>query len=526
MASITMRLSIPTKLFIAFSAVILTFAIVLMIGIWRSQKLNTQNHAIHQSIIPLSLNLSDAQNDIKSIHVILTESNPERLSHMLDRMALISIAPKHASSKLVRAKSLGQHHSFKLLSAQEQARITDILARIDKLIITANNLDNQTHQLSQKLASSSINTTQINALRAQMLEDTQTLDTGLSHLRNDLRITTDVILLRLQQHERGNLYALGAMSIVALIIALLLLIIALKIVQPLKPLTSGVKRIADGDYTPIQEPKHSLLGKDELLTLTQEFNFMAQALVARDEAIKQQHAALLRSERLATIGRMTSLITHEIRNPLSSIGLNTEMLQDFFLDIHSNDKDEILSILSTITNEVDRLSDITEEYLVYARHPDPKPSREDLISILEQLIDFHSWEWSTHAIDVSLTLTPSNLTQAIAHVDPNQLRQALLNLLKNAVEASPPESTIEVELVDADESWAIHIRDEGKGLAPEHMDRLFEPFFTNKEQGTGLGLPMTLQIIEQHHGLLSAKNNPNKGACFTIELPKHGQPKP
>lgn len=523
-----MRLSIPTKLFIAFCGVILTFTIVLMVGIWRSQRINTQNQALSQSIIPLSLLLSDAQNDIKSVHVLLNESNPERLAIMLERMNMVSIAPKHASSKLVRAKALSQRNAFSQLDPAEQARFAEILLRLEVLITTANALDKETQRLAQALNPGAPNTFDTAALRAQMIQDTERLDRHIARLRNDLRILSDVILLRIQRHERENLYALAAMSLIAILIALLLLGAALKIVQPLKPLTAGVKQIAHGDYAPIQEPEpRSLLGGgDELLTLTREFNHMAQALAARDETLQKQHAALLRSERLATIGRMTSLITHELRNPLSSIGLNAEMLQDFIQDIDTADRDELLAILDTITDEVDRLSDITEEYLVYARQPEPKPSHEDLLSLLEQLIDFHSWEWSSLEVGVTLHTRPEQLEQAPTLVDPNQFRQAFLNLLKNAVEASPPGKQVAVELVEEPESWVIHIRDEGKGLPAEHMEHIFEPFYTNKEQGSGLGLPMTLQIIEQHHGKLTAHNNPGDqpGACFTITLPRRTHP--
>ncbi len=515
-----MRLSIPTKIFIAFSTVILIFTIVLMLGIWRSQQLNAQSQALNQSIIPLALILSDAQNDIKSLNVALSESDPERLAQTLQRVSLISVAPQHASSKLVRALAMRERDAYKRLEAIEQAKIEQVRERLAKLITIADDLDQKTRRLSRGLAEHTATPTPISldiqALREEMRQDTETLDLGISRLRNDLRITSDITLLKMQAREREDLYVLGAMSIVALLFSIALLAIALRIVQPLRPLTEGVKRIATGDYTPLPPPSSSVLGKDELLTLTEEFNFMARALATRDETLKSQHAALLRSERLATIGRMTSLITHEVRNPLSSIGLNAEMLQDSLLDIPGEHKDELIDLLDTITNEVDRLSEITEEYLVYARHPEPRPTREDVTSILEQLIDFHTWEWEQ--LDVHIAFQ-SDTPHCEALVDANQLRQALLNLIKNAVEASPPGGTVDVQLSCAHDTLDITISDEGPGIPGETLERIFEPFFTDKEQGTGLGLPMTLQIIEQHHGHLTVENLPKQGARFTITLP-------
>lgn len=520
-----MRLSIPTKIFIAFSGVILTFTIVLMLGIWRSQKLNTQNQALNQSIVPLSLLLSDAQNDIKSLNVALSESDPARLAQTLQRVSrvsLVSVAPKHASSKLIRARSMSQRDAFNELAEPEQAKIAQVRDRLSELITIADALDQKTRRLSRRLTtlatSSSPISLDIQSLREETRRDTETLDVGISRLRNDLRMTSDVTLLRMQVQEREYLYILGLMNLIALTVSLMLLAVALRIVQPLRPLTAGVKRIATGDYTPLP-PSSSLLGKDELLTLTEEFNFMARALSTRDETLKAQHAALLRSERLATIGRMTSLITHEVRNPLSSIGLNAEMLQDSLREIDSDEQDELIALLDTITDEVDRLSDITEEYLVYARHPDPRPTIEDVTSIVEQLIDFHTWEWGQ--LDVQIDFD-QDTPRIEANVDANQLRQALLNLIKNAVEVSPQGSSVIVALKDIPGHVQISVRDQGPGIPEETREHIFEPFFTDKEQGTGLGLPMTLQIVEQHHGNLTVESSPEQGACFTITLPDQG----
>ncbi len=242
-----MRLSIPTKIFIAFSTVILIFTIVLMLGIWRSQQLNAQSQALNQSIIPLALILSDAQNDIKSLNVALSESDPERLAQTLQRVSLISVAPQHASSKLVRARAMSERDAFKRLEAIEQAKIEQVRERLAKLITIADDLDQKTRRLSRGLAEHTATPTPISldiqALREEMRQDTETLDLGISRLRNDLRITSDITLLKMQAREREDLYVLGAMSIVALLFSIALLAIALRIVQPLRPLTEGVKRI-------------------------------------------------------------------------------------------------------------------------------------------------------------------------------------------------------------------------------------------------------------------------------------------
>ena len=513
-----MRLSIPTKIFIAFSGVILSFTVVLMIGIWRSQRLHAQSQALNQSVVPLSLLLSDAQNDIKSLEAALGEPDTERLGQTLRRATQISVAPRHASSKLVGARAMTTRRAFDLLAPSERAKIKEARERLDGLIAQANALDDNTRRLTQAAlaAPGHVETARVAALKAQMRADVSRLDLGIARLRNDLRIAADLTLLRIQRREREHLYALGAMSAAALLISLALLAVSLRLVQPIRPLTEGVKRIAAGDYAPVALPQRTLLGKDELLSLSEEFNSMARALAARDEALARQHAALLRSERLATIGRMTSLITHEVRNPLSSIGLNAEMLQDSLKEVDLEQSGELLALLATITGEVDRLSDITEEYLIYARHPEPRTSREAIAPIIEHLLDFHLWEWDQRQVHVSFeTAHP----EAIAWIDPNQIRQALLNLVKNAVEASPAGAAVTITLRSTPEHHIIDVLDQGAGISPQTREQIFEPFFTDKTHGTGLGLPMTLQIIEQHGGDLQVSAREPEGSCFTIRLP-------
>ena len=173
----------------------------------------------------------------------------------------------------------------------------------------------------------------------------------------------------------------------------------------------------------------------------------------------------------------------------------------------------------TIIEEVDRLKDITEEYLVYARMPAPRMEPDDLGEILEQLIDFHTFEWAQQGVEV--LITPASPPEAPIHADGHQLRQALLNLLRNAVEASPDGGLVRVTMtrdVDA-AALRVHIDDDGPGVDPALAERIFEPFVTSKAHGTGLGLAMTLQIVEEHGGTLTCAPRAPHGARFTLTLP-------
>lgn len=519
-----MRLSIATKIFIAFSGVVLVFTLVIMASIWRTQKLYGQIQALNRSIVPLSLLLSDAQNDLKSFDVALSEPDPDSLERALQLARTMSLVPNRVLNKLQRAVDMTRRDPFAQLAEPERLRLAEIRTRLGRIAERAGALDEQTEQLYVLLGQraradeTAALDARILARRKTLRARTRELELALTRLRNDLRISTDLALVRANAYERSNLYALGIMSALALLVATALLGVALLTVRPINHLTEGVKRVAHGDYTPIEHQSPSILGRDELATLTDEFNSMARALVARDEALKEQQAALITSERLATVGRMTSLITHELRNPLSSIGLNAEMLSEALLELELEParRDDFVSHLETIINEVDRLRDITEEYLVYARLPEPKLADEELVEIVEQLVDFHTWEWAQEGVDIVLDVDQRPLP---LHADANQLRQALLNLVKNAVEATPPDHPVQIRLTRDGPDLLASVRDGGPGVPDELGDRIFEPFFTSKPTGTGLGLAMTRQIIEEHRGTLTYENLPEGGATFTVRLP-------
>ncbi len=522
-----MRLSIATKISLAFTGVVFVFTAAIMVGIWRTQTLYGQLQALNRSVIPLSLLLSDAQNDLKSFDAALSEQDPAALERTLRAAGMMSMVPQRVFGKLQRAADLADRDSFDALADAERMRLRAIRTRLKDLADEAKSLDAQAQQFTSALAArpddaprawSDDMAAQRDALRTR----TRDVEVALTRLRNDLRISADLALVRANETERANLYAFGAISFAALLLAMLLMGVAILTVRPLGALTEGVKRIAQGEYQPLEWEPSRIGGKDEIATLAEEFDSMAEALQYRDEALREQHAALLKSERLATIGRMTSLITHELRNPLSSIGLNAEMLMDALSDLPADQREDLSVHLETIINEVDRLRDITEEYLVYARLPEPKFAPHDLLDILEQLIDFHDWEWQQEGIQVDVHLPEDPDADWTLKADANQLRQALLNLIKNAVEATAPPDTVDVHALRDGDTYVLQIIDRGDGIPAEIQPRIFEPFFTSKPKGTGLGLAMTQQIIEEHHGQLTFDSAPGGPTTFMVRLPKTG----
>jgi nitrogen fixation/metabolism regulation signal transduction histidine kinase len=251
------------------------------------------------------------------------------------------------------------------------------------------------------------------------------------------------------------------------------------------------------------------------------------ALVVADDVTERESARsrLLQAERLAAIGRMAAHVTHEVRNPLSSMALNAEMLSDEVAALGEGAR-ESSRLVHAIQREIDRLTGITEEYLRVARLPRPRLERDDLGALVSEATNFVAREMN--AAGVQLTLSVADDLPAVMF-DEAQVRQAILNLLRNAREAMESAQVsarrIVVRVRRGDEGRGgvvLEVCDAGVGLADEAIAHLFELFYTTKERGTGLGLPLTREIIVAHGGSIHADRAPAEdggGARFTIWLP-------
>ena len=225
---------------------------------------------------------------------------------------------------------------------------------------------------------------------------------------------------------------------------------------------------------------------------------------------------LIQTERLAAIGRMAAHVTHEVRNPLSSIGLNVDMLGDELHEPGSEGK----RLLESIQQELERLESITEEYLRLARLPEPSLTPDDPTHLLRDAAEFVRREMDAAGVELRLDLAAQ--LPAVAMDEP-QLRQALLNLLRNAREAMPDGGTAKLESTRYDGGVRIQVHDEGAGIEEEAREHVFALFYTTKERGTGLGLPLTQQIVVAHGGSIACKPRHPHGTTFEVWLPAAAQ---
>ena len=229
---------------------------------------------------------------------------------------------------------------------------------------------------------------------------------------------------------------------------------------------------------------------------------------------------LLVAERMATVGRLSLRVAHEVRNPIAAIELNAELLQDIVKEHAGPTMDEAGGLVTAIRDQVNTLDALTEEYLAFARFPKPHFEEESINHLLEELAAFVRPVASRQGLTINVANDPA---APMMEVDRPLLRQAVLNLVKNGMEALSRGGAITLGSRWDGAALEIFVSDTGNGISPEIAGRLFEPFFTTKPQGTGLGLSITRQIIEEHGGELSWRNREGGGATFTIRLPRKGR---
>jgi signal transduction histidine kinase len=232
--------------------------------------------------------------------------------------------------------------------------------------------------------------------------------------------------------------------------------------------------------------------------------------------LQAAQAELLVAERMATVGRLSLKVAHEVRNPIAAIELNAELVGDLVKERGGADMEEAATLVTAIREQVSALDALTEEYLAFARFPRPQYDEDSVNEMVAALVEFVRPLAARQGSVVEATTDHAVPPMAI---DRTLLRQAILNLVKNGLEALGRGGKLTVGTRRVDDQVEISIRDTGPGIAPDLGKRLFEQFFTTKPQGTGLGLYISRQIIEEHGGTLRWESAPGAGTTFTASLP-------
>ncbi|MDB4958653.1 MAG: integral rane sensor signal transduction histidine kinase [Myxococcales bacterium] len=496
--------TLSARILLGFAALTVTFAVITGNTAFNVTRVGNEIHLILNGYVPLALDskgLAVKEGDLKAY---------------LDEAFVDD--PGGPSSARAQVRSLRDKRNDAFKNLQKNLQVLDSVAEADpfEFKITRERIN----QLQTAVAASApIYSKMISSLvHAQSLADEE-ITNLLEQLRNGERLIftqTNELSQALEHRVRytANTLDVGGhklrnvtiyLGIVATVLGLLITIWVVITLRPLGRLRDAARRVASGNY----DSRIPEGGPSEVADLAREFNSMARAVEEREHE-------LVRSERLAAVGKMAAMITHEVRNPLSSIGLNTELLEEELSE--SVGGEEARQLCSAIHREVDRLTAITEEYLAFGRLPKPKLAHEPVNPMIDALGTFVREDLAAKQVKLAVELGPGDL---IALCDPAQLRQCLVNLVRNASDAVATKGGGKVILRThrAGDRVVIEVEDDGVGIPADVLPRLFDPFFSTKEGGNGLGLALTQQIVRDHGGELTVESTAGRGTTFRLSVP-------
>ncbi|HLH05524.1 MAG TPA: ATP-binding protein [Bryobacteraceae bacterium] len=239
----------------------------------------------------------------------------------------------------------------------------------------------------------------------------------------------------------------------------------------------------------------------------------AQRLAETNRELRETQASLRRSERLAALGQLTAGLAHELRNPLGTIRASAEMLHRRSAKTNPEVMDEMAA---NITSEVDRMNGLVTSFLDFARPLELHPAIAELRTVFEEVTREQADLAASR--NVRLLTGGAEFVPAFAF-DRNLLRVALSNLVQNALQASLPGQEVRLAAQQSNGEVNIFVRDSGEGIAREHLESIFNPFFTTKPKGVGLGLALVAKIVDEHGGRIHVSSERGKGTVFEVTLP-------
>jgi signal transduction histidine kinase len=292
-------------------------------------------------------------------------------------------------------------------------------------------------------------------------------------------------------------------------------LLARRISRPIKTLAEGTVRIARGDFA----HKIAILSQDEIGALARSFNAMSDQLQIMRERMEEAHKKLIHAEKLASIGRLSATIAHEIRNPLTSVKLNIQkVLEDKELDATEREH------LALSQEGIIQIEKFVKDLLNFSRVSELQRDRFAIEQILDESLKMMKDGFQEKKILIEKKLD-DGLPEVV--VDGDRLRQVFCNVLRNASEAVGEGGRISLSLSLVDDAAAkkirVRISDNGCGIPEKDWENIFEPFFTTKPSGIGLGLANARKILEQHRGSIKVVKKRGKGTSFEILIPCEGE---
>jgi signal transduction histidine kinase len=498
---------VATKILLTFAVALVAFGAVAAFGIARLDELRRDLRLLSGGY--LALTRIAAGLDVKDW--VAARALEARGLDRAARQAYLPVAraqfPAFVREKIEEGRRVARE--ARMLAAREgEARFFDqVSSRLDALGAHWSEYDAKARALFDAIEAGEGQNPRTAAAFEDRAQEVRQLEKGLSIevklLQAALESQISERVHAAERAESRTVLLIVVYSLIAFAIGIGAAVIAQRLLAPIEKLTEGVKAVAAGDLT----RKVEVRSADEIGLLAREFNTMAASLA-------RQRDELRRAERLATVGRISAQITHEIRNPLNAIGLNADLLADELAEAAA--PTEARQLVDAISSEVDRLNAVAEEYLSFARLPRPSLARQDVNDILASLLDFLAPELTAARVEVRRELEPS---LPAVRADEAQLRAVFLNLLRNSREAMPRGGTVTVRTRRRGAEVETEVDDTGGGIPEGDLTRIFEPFYSTKERGTGLGLALAQQVVQEHAGTIRCESAVGRGTTFTIGIP-------
>ena len=296
----------------------------------------------------------------------------------------------------------------------------------------------------------------------------------------------------------------------AILLCFVLLSVLLVLVErPLEDLMDTIARVRSGD---LSARVSFAQRRDDIGQLGRQFNEMIEQLERNRGEIEEFHRREMgRAEHLATLGELAAGLAHEIRNPLAGIaGVVEVMGKELPVDSASR------AVLGDVRNEIFHIQNILNDLLSYARPRPPTFHPADLNVTIEQAVLLARQQARTRPVKILFTPNPS--LPPVTH-DPALIQQVVLNLALNGIQAIPGEGAVDIAITREGSHALIRVKDNGKGISPDSLPKIFRPFFTTRKEGTGLGLSLASGIVQSHGGNIEASSTLGQGTQFRIHLP-------
>jgi two-component system, NtrC family, sensor kinase len=490
------RRSVARRVLVSFVILLMAFASTQAFAGFALRRASEDAEELGKGLVPIALKIAQLRSMQETLATLIDgipdERNPVTAKHLLT--TLVNERTLLVADLRVNLEALGRDRPSTSVLAHG---MVDELDEIDAMLSDdAPDFDT----LYRALAEGDRDT--INRVLIHLGAIEHGAKTKLRALAGHMTSAIGQLSVDARERERRSFLALLSVALAALLLGVGLSLHARRILAPLGTLNARARAVAQGDLSP--QPVDAR--DDEIGELQESFENMVEAVgKARERAVS--------NERFAAIGKMAAHVTHEVRNPLSSIGLNLELLEE---ELEGPEQSERRTLVQAIRREVDRLERLSEEYLRVARLPSPRMEADDVASTLRSVVEFEAKETERAQCTVTVEIgEPAPL----ALFDESQLRQALLNLLRNAREAMPQGGTIDVRAFAEGLSAVVTIGDRGAGIPDDVRPRIFDPFFSTKGEGTGLGLAITRQIVEAHGGTIACEAREGGGTLFRIALP-------